>query len=232
MEWLDLGNPVPRTAPRPYVRLQWPTGDGAVPVNAPRPVTDAQFFEVLARRRSCREFAPVPLESMVAMIGQLLWASCRLEVSGNDSLGFPISRRPTPSAGAIHPIHIIVNIPGFEYWHRFDPDRGQVVELRTSVRVEDVRSSLEAVLCAPDAALMLFVAEPAMTAAKYEQSASLVWRDAGVLQGILTVTAEALNMGCVLLGVTGDPWSSQLLAQRGLQGVGAAFVGLPAGRGL
>lgn len=168
---------------------------------------------------------------MIVMVGELLWASCRTQFVGNDSLGFPISRRPTPSAGAIHPIHIIVNVPGLEYWHRFDPDQGRLVELPTSVRVDDVRASLEEVLSGPNAALMLFVAEPAMTAAKYEQSASLVWRDAGALQGILAVTAEALNIGCVLLGVTGDPWSTQLLEQPGLQGVGAAFVGSPVDRG-
>jgi hypothetical protein len=231
MDWIDLGNPTPRTVSTPYAPLQWPKGNDTVPAHATRSVPGPLFLEVLRRRRSCREFAAVRVERMVAMVGELLWTSCRTQVVGSDSLGFPISLRPTPSAGAIHPIHIIVNVPGHEYWHRFDPDQGRLVELPTSVRVDDVRASLDVILYAPNAALILFVAEPAMTAAKYEQSASLVWRDAGVVQGLLAVTAEALNMGCVLLGVTGDPWSRQLLEQRGLQGVGAAFVGSPAGRG-
>jgi hypothetical protein len=230
MDWIDLGNPTPRTEPTAYAPLQWPKGDDTVPVNAPRSVPGPHFLEVLSRRRSCREFAPVRSAPMLTMVGELLWTSCRTQALGADSLGFPISRRPIPSAGAIHPIHIIVNVPGVQYWHRFDPDHGRFVELPTSVRVDDVRASLEGVLAAPNAALMLFVAEPAMTAAKYEQSASLVWRDAGALQGILAVTAEALNMGCVLLGVTGDPWSSQLLDEPGLHGVGSAFVGIPTGR--
>lgn len=231
MDWIDLGNPRPRPALTTYTPLRWPPGERAAPVSEPRPSPDGSFLEVLSRRRSCREFAPLPAELMLTKIGELLWASCRTQALGDDSLGFSISRRPTPSAGAIHPIHIVLNAPGLDTWHRFDPDQGRLVKLSTSVRVEDVRASFDVVLPAPNAALMLFVAEPAMTAAKYEQSASLVWRDAGALQGILAVTAEALSMGCVLLGATGDPWSGQLLEQPGLQGVGAAFVGSPAWHG-
>jgi hypothetical protein len=230
MDWIDLGNPTPRTEPTRHAPLQWPKGDHTVPVNAPRSVPGPHFLDVLSRRRSCREFAPVPLELMVAMVGELLWTSCRTQALGSDSLGFRISRRPIPSAGAIHPIHVIVNVPGLQCWYRFDPDHERFVELPTSLRVDGVRASLDPVLPAPNAALMLFVAEPAMTAAKYEQSASLVWRDAGAVQGILALTAEALGMGCVLLGVTGDSWSRQLVEQPGLRGVGTAFVGVRACR--
>lgn len=231
MDWIDLGNPKPRQTPAAYVPLKWPQGSSTVVLEEPRAAVGRDFADVLNQRRSCREFGPLPADAMLAIVGALLSMSCRVQSVGDDSLGFPISRRPSPSAGAIHPIHVIVNVPGFGCWHRFDPNSRQLVELPTSVAVDEVRTSLDAVLPASNAALVLFVAEPSKTAAKYEHSESLVWRDAGVLQGIFAMAAEALGLGCTLLGITGDPWSRQLLDKPGLQGVGAAFVGRPVSPG-
>ena len=39
------------------------------------------------------------------------------------------------------------------------------------------------------------------------------------------VAAESLDLSFCPLGVTGEPWTSRLLDQPGLVGVGAAFVG-------
>lgn len=72
---------------------------------------------------------------------------------------------------------------------------------------------------------MLFAAEFGKTAAKYRYPESLVWRDAGVLQGALTLTATALGMSFCLLGITGNPWIGDLADQGQLMGVGAAIFG-------
>ena len=229
MDWIDLGNPHPRLEPAVYEPLTWPEGSNVVrPIDAPSSGIDRSFSEVARHRRSCREFAPVPPEAMLAKLGEVLSMSCGAQAVGTDSLGFPLSRRPAPSAGAIHPIHLVVNAPPQNEWFRFDPLTRLLVGVPTTVRAAEVRATFDEVLPAAHAALLLFVAEPAMTATKYENSASLVWRDAGVLQGIVSLAAEALGLGCTLLGITGDPWSAQLLDQPGLHGVGAAFVGRPA----
>ena len=227
MNWIDLGNPRPRARPASYTPLRWPQGE-PVAVDGFRDSSGRQdFFEVVGRRRTCRAFAHSASNEILAMLDALLSVSCKAQVRGTDTLGFPLSLRPSASAGAIHPIHVVANVPGQEHWLRFDPFKGNLIGLSTKVRVDDVRSSLDAVLHAPDAALILFVAEPAMTATKYAEGASLIWRDAGVLQGTVAMTAEALGFGCTILGVTGEPWSSQLLDTPGLHGVGVAFVGKP-----
>jgi hypothetical protein len=74
---------------------------------------------------------------------------------------------------------------------------------------------------------MLFAAEPNLTFAKYNEACSLIWRDAGVLQGILSLAAEDLGLNFCLVGVTGEPWVSGLIEQNTLVGVGAAYVGAP-----
>ena len=81
------------------------------------------------------------------------------------------------------------------------------------------------VIDAPNATLLLFVAEPGMTGSKYEDAASLVWRDAGVLLGAIAMAAEALALNFSPMGVTGEPWTSHLILGAPLVGVGAAFVG-------
>jgi hypothetical protein len=227
MDWLDLGNPRPRPEANVYEPLRWPEGN-VLGESAPSVSVHRSFSDVANHRRSCRQFAAVAPETMLATLSTLLSMSSGVQVQGTDSLGFPLSRRPAPSAGAIHPIHLVVNPPGQDTWCRFDPLRRALISLPTQLRAVDVRASLNALLPTANAALLLFVAEPAMTATKYENCASLVWRDAGVLQGVVALTAEALGVGCTLLGVTGDPWSEQLLDQAGLHGVGVALLGEPA----
>ena len=72
---------------------------------------------------------------------------------------------------------------------------------------------------------MVLVAEPGKTAAKYANSESLVWRDAGVLLGYMSVVAEALGLGFCPLGITGQAYVSALSADARLTGVGLAVVG-------
>ncbi|WP_229427561.1 nitroreductase family protein [Methylomonas fluvii] len=158
-------------------------------------------------------------------LGSLLWVCCHTQELGSDHLGFPLSRRPSPSGGAIHPVHLLVLLPQENCWYRYDPKEHALHETPSKLDATIVRSSMQTIVAAPSATLFILAAEPEMTAAKYEASASLVWRDAGVILGILAIAAEALDLSFCPLGVTGEPWVSQLLEQPGLFGVGCAFVG-------
>ena len=220
MQWIDLGNPHPLPSPGAYTPIKWPAGD-AVPLVPAADVSARAFGDVANARRTRRSFAALDLESL----GALLSLTCRVQQLGSTELGFPLTRRPSPSAGAIHPVHLIVLAPAQAEWHRYDPFRHALVKVPTTVDAHLVRREMEELVAAPAATLLLFAAEPGMTAAKYGNPWSLVWRDAGVLQGCLSLAAEALDLRFCLLGVTGEPWTSRLLDQPGLVGVGAAFVG-------
>ena len=92
--------------------------------------------------------------------------------------------------------------------------------------VGDVRKSMAAVVDqSDDATLLLFAAKPERTFAKYDSACSLVWRDAGVLLGYLSIAAESIGLNFVPLGINGEPFVSRLVDQAGLVGVGGAFVG-------
>ena len=220
MDWIELGNPHPLPSPKAHTPLAWPAG-AVVPLPPPSDVPARSFGDVAKTRRTRRSFSALEPGSLSA----LLSLTCLVQQSGSVELGFPLTRRPAPSAGAIHPIHLIVLEPGQIEWHRYDPFRHALIKVPTTLDAKLVRREVEELVAAPAATLLLFAAEPGMTAAKYDDPWSLVWRDAGVLQGCLSLAAEALDLSFCPLGVTGEPWTSRLLDQPGLVGVGAAFVG-------
>lgn len=220
MTWVDLGDPVPWPEPRPYRPVRWPDGE-VRSLAADTPWPQKSFADIAIRRRTRRSFAALD----EARLGALLALTCRVRALGPDPLGFPLSTRPVPSAGAIHPVHLIVHFPGTATWHRHDPVGHSLVEVPSALSPAEVRASLDDVLPGGAATLMLFAAEPGMTFAKYRDACSLVWRDAGILQGYLAAAAEALDLSFSLLGVTGELWVGRLLNQPGLVGVGAAYVG-------
>jgi SagB-type dehydrogenase family enzyme len=220
VEWQDLGSPQPRPVPRRYSNVQWPEGN-RLPLSSPDARYPKTFSEVSRLRKSRRNFSALGQ----ARLGELLSLSCRVRTVTTGECGFLLTSRPTPSAGAIHPIHVVAIEPGAGTWLRYDAFTHELVEIPTSLSPAVVRSSLDQVLPAQLATILFFIAEPGKTAAKYECSASLVWRDAGALQGHLSAAAEALGLAFCLLGINGEPWASSIVDEPGLVGVGVAYVG-------
>jgi nitroreductase len=76
------------------------------------------------------------------------------------------------------------------------------------------------------AALVGLVAEPGKTAAKYEHHETLVWRDAGVVLGYMSLVAEALGLSFCPLGLTGRPQLTEFLPEsQAMHGVGLSVLG-------
>lgn len=219
--WATLGNPVPRQDPRPYTPWQWPVVRSiALPA-----VSDdvSQWPAALVQRRSRRDFAPIGMQAL----STLLWRTLRCQRTAESPMGFSLQQRPVPSAGAIHPVHLLVQLPlDGGQWARYNPVTHALDVLDHTAKVlQDLCRAADQVLQTAPGSLLLFVAEPAMTAAKYENPCSLIWRDAGVMQGALAIVAEALGLNYCLLGITGDPWAGRLSEQCHLVGVGLAALG-------
>jgi SagB-type dehydrogenase family enzyme len=220
MTWIDLGNPQPLEPPQPYVFVPWPEGQ-ARPLEGGLGPQGATLAAISGNRHSRRSFAAPE----ITKIGELLALTSRVSSVVSSTLGFLQTTRPTPSAGAIHPIHLILHSSREHGWCRYDPLEHALIDLPSPVAPTIVRDALNIVLPGQDATLLLFAGEPALTFAKYRDACSLLWRDAGVLQGYLSLAAEALRLNFCLLGVTGEPWISALIEQKALRGVGAAWVG-------
>ncbi len=220
MEWLDLKNPRPRPEPLQYTPVVWPTSALLPLPDDPLPETPP-FASVIESRRTRYSFAPLSDEQLAA----LMHLTCRIRATLAGPLSFPQSYRPVPSAGAIHPVHVVLHRPGDASLYRYDPNEHDLRRLDTSLDVIAMRAAMHEVIDAPSATLFLFVAEPGLTSSKYEAATSLVWRDAGVLLGTIAMAAEALSLNFSPMGATGDPWAGRLIPGAPLVGVGAAFVG-------
>ncbi|OEZ49280.1 hypothetical protein JAB1_24700 [Janthinobacterium sp. MP5059B] len=221
-EWIGLGEPTPRDVARQYVPFQWPASGLMQLEDAGQQVT-ADAATILMRRRSHRRLSQASMKDLSA----LLSLSCRTLSWGSNSLGFYTTLRPAPSAGAIHPIHLLVSSPDDEHWLRYLPDHHSMQCLdRSILSPDEVRMQLRDVCEPSDATMLLFVGEPGKTAAKYANPCSLIWRDAGNLQGFIALAAEVLSLGYCQLGITGEQWARKLDEHGHLVGVGVGLLGV------
>ena len=124
------------------------------------------------------------------------------ETEDNDAFGR--SYRPSPSAGAIHPVDVLL-VHGGSRVFRYAPLAHQLEVLRVcrpqelSIFREDCREVL------PTAAgtAIVFVGDRNRIAALYERPESLLWRDAGVLLQTLALVATAFRLRFCPLGILG-----------------------------
>lgn len=206
--------------PAPYAPFPWPVAS-SIPLPLPMPVA-ADVFAALSRRRSADAFNSPTLTDISA----LLWHVCRTQQRTPSPYGFDQEWRPVPSAGAIHPVHVLMTGGPLQQLVRYEPRLHQCDVLEDG---QGVAGALKAkafeIVPALDAVVIAFIAEPGRTDAKYHQPESLVWRDAGVLQGMLALTAESLGLAFRLLGSTGDASIRSLSQQGQLTGVGMALLG-------
>jgi SagB-type dehydrogenase family enzyme len=179
--------------------------------------------ELLELRQTRRDFKK-PIEDV--QLGEFLWLACRNRSSRPSPFGSDQESRVHPSAGAMHPIHILV-ARDIGSWMRYEPIAHSLIELPGSTDSAAVaREVTNRIIDLGQGVLLGFVAEPGKTATKYENPETLVWRDAGVILGYMSVVAEALGLAFCPLGTTGRPYLTDYLTDAvTLQGVGMAVVG-------
>lgn len=220
MTWIDLGNPIPLQKHCRYKPYDWPSQDVEY-LSVPASLTLETLDKIIHSRRTRRTFDLLSREQLA----QFLWLSCRTIARGDDCLGFSITQRPAPSAGAIHPIHLILSDKNND-WLRYDPEHHALTSLKTEGGIfAGLRKAIEQVVDPGAGTVLLFVAEPGKIYAKYEYGNSLIWRDVGVLIGHMALVAESLQLNFCPLGITGEPWTSRLGNQSQLVGVGVALLG-------
>lgn len=221
---VDLGTPIPRDLHTRHEPFAWPDGEQTtLPPPEPR---EADLYEVLSYRRSNREFRPLAMQAL----SNLFWHSSRCLERESSDLGFDLERRPHPSAGAIHPIHTLIRRSGHQVWERYLPREHALCCVTGAWEIlKSLEEALQPIFSTEDMTLgtvLLWVAEPGMTEAKYSDAGSLIWRDAGVVQGTVGLVATGLGLSFCLAGPTGAAEVSKLSEGAvELVGVGTALVG-------
>ena len=222
MIWMPPSDPRPKEQIQPYQPFIWPSGH-TVSLVTPEDIPQS-FCDVVAARRSNRKFGPLTLTD----ISSLLWYSSRVLARRGSALGFDLSQRPTPSAGAIHPIHVLACSSTRASWQRYDPEQHCLTEVSHGVLAPcDALAQIGTAIDPQKGTLLWLAAEVGKTASKYESPESLIWRDAGALIAHLGLVASYLGLHFCALGATGARWGVELNEAQLICGVGAALVGTP-----
>jgi hypothetical protein len=221
MTWKKLLSPTLRIQPIPYQLYKWVESETQM-LEIPCEFNQRPLADVMNTRRSKRTFHSIDITNL----SKILWLTSRIQETAKSKLGFELSRRPSLSSGAIHPIHILVQLNRGEAWWRYDAHKHSLTRVAEGFKDEHgLNSAVKDVLDPDQGAVMLFVAELGKTSAKYINAESLIWRDAGVLLAMLALASDTENMNFCPLGITGDPWASSLDNKGRLIGVGMAILG-------
>lgn len=179
------------------------------------------FVEVAEQRRSKRVLTPASHE---VVVGALLFALKPRFRKEGDALAR--TRGLSLSAGALHPISVLL----------FDREAVFRVNAEASTldRLKFSESSYAAwlkkcrqVLPQADGTFMVLVADMARPHSAYENSESLVWRDAGAMLQTMSLVSEVFGLGFCPLGMLGNEVVAALPENENLLAVGAAVIGFP-----
>lgn len=213
--------PSPKQVASLGVPLRWPT-TSAINV-LPLPPPPESFAQVLLRRRSARVISCCSLRDLVSAIS---FATRSLYVRRvADAERF---RRPSPSAGGLHPLHVLLASPsGAARVFLADPDKSRLVCLAVTrpEQMDALRDRRHSILPHARGYLLVLAGNMDLLGAHYENSETLFWRDAGALAQTLALTFEAYRLKSCLMGVSGSEMVKAIGMENALTAAGAMVVG-------
>lgn len=182
-----------------------------------------RFDEVIINRKSERTFSGINLHQL----SNILWYTAKVKQAYVQDNGYILTHRGTPSAGARHPIDILIinqtlldsNLP-----HYYNPIEHTLNRLDLpDLLIANFTEHINTIVNIANATIIWFAAYPERTAAKYENHESLIWRDAGALTNSIHLTCTALKLNSCLIGSLGEPYVSDLFSKA--FGAGGLLVG-------
>jgi len=199
-----------KTSPHEVVYLPAIPSEGKrFPLPPVRAELRTELGSALGNRRSRRAFGDLPFSQLT----ELLYYSARvLEVSLTQH-GFPASTRPSPSAGARHPIDLVVvsgstlrvevseQLPSA--W-KYDPieHAGLTMSSEEEGHYSNVISSVELNLGSRPAVVLVLAAVPWRTLSRYPSGTAFIFLDAGALLGTLQLVASGMGIAACPVAVS------------------------------
>lgn len=181
-----------------------------VPIQPPTLAAGKSLWEIIAERRSIREFSDDPIR--FSELSQLLWATQGITLN---AWGYDF--RACPSAGALYPIetYLVVNrvetiAPGL---YHYRVKERELVLLREGRLGWDLsRAGLDQELLEAAGVVFVWTAIVERSKWKYRQRAyRYIYMDVGHIAQNLYLGATALGLGCCTVGAFFDEEVDQLI---------------------
>jgi len=172
------------------------------------------LWEVMARRRSVRDFLPKAIS--FEELSQLIWST-----QGITGVAHGFQLRVVPSAGALYPIetYVVINrvadlTPGS---YHFNVNENQLEQLAAEAfHVNIAMSALDQSMAKEAAVVFVWTAVVERTKWKYrERGYRYLYLDAGHIGQNLYLAAVSLKLGCCTIGAFYDDEVNQLIGVDG-----------------
>lgn len=195
----------------------------------PKPVQfpDVPFLQVLSTRKSSREFGFIGL----GQLSDVLWLSAKVKASKLQENGYILTNRPSPSAGARHPIDLMVSSPMFDegkslfYYNPFHHSLNKL-EFGEGMTGDKLKEHLlQSFPTGESATVIWFVIHKDRTEAKYEYADSLLWRDVGALASYIQLVCNYSQINSCIGGTLGYPFLSELFPYDNILSGGCILLG-------
>lgn len=215
-------DPVPRSVAQPNKPIAWPVSREIACGTLVRP-PDRLFAEVVEARRSERLIRPVSIHEIVNAVS---FATRPRFIDCDSSIGR--SRRPTVSAGAIHPVEIViatsVGTPRLFLYRSHEHSLHQLAVSQPE-KLAEFHIRLREVLPEARGTWLILVGDVGRTAALYENPESLLWRDSGALLQTLSLVMTSYGFSFCPVGLLGHEVLCALGLEAEATAVGVAVVG-------
>jgi SagB-type dehydrogenase family enzyme len=190
-------------AHQPSLYKEFPDAIKHVPLRPLGQKTGKSLWEVVAQRRSRREFSNQPIT--FPELSQLIWATQGITMRER---GFEF--RASPSAGALYPIetyilvHLVEEIPQGIY--HYNVKLAQLILLKEGqFGLELYRAGLGQEMLEEAACVFIWTAIVERSKWKYRERAyRYIYMDAGHIGQTFYLAAHALNLGCCTVGAFFD----------------------------
>ena len=194
-----MSNPSPKEISDPFEPFVYDSTEKEILVeNFPK--RSSEFLDVLFSRNSNPSLNQISKQEL----SELLFLSAKIRRVEEDKYGFLISKRTTPSAGARHPIDLLISLGqqdskrNLHYYNPIDHSLNKlpIPEINLSYFFEEVNNNVPL----NDACMIWFCIQINKTGSKYENPESLYWKDTGALLYCLQLVAQFLNLKSCPLG--------------------------------
>ena len=215
-------DPRPRSVPDMMLPpVDWPVSRALDCGDVVSPVEQSFLTTLRGRDVPTASMTRAPLRELVNAVA---FGTRPREIMEGDPFGR--SRRPSPSAGAIHPVDVLL-VHGVSRVFRYAPLTHQLEILRVS-QPEHLHAFVHdchQILPEASGTAIVLVGYMGRVAAVYERPASLLWRDGGALLQTLALVATAYRLAFCPLGILGTPVVHAIGLSARVSAVGVALMG-------
>lgn len=165
----------------------------------------ADIFTLLESRRSTREFTRLGKQ----YLSSLLWFSQRqiARIPNTENRIFT----PSPTFGALAAVRtLVLPFEGMPWVYNRASHSADYVDIDPNAE-DAIRQKASEYFNIGEGCLLLFFAVREFVDCYYENSESLVLREAGLLMGNLTLLSEAFDLACCMIGAEAGDWIAALL---------------------